>query len=200
MKRLISALLFSVLASSLSAQVNDYGQAYRAFWQNTDAEFKNPDTSPLPAQKIADFDSVPRYSYNPNYRVKAIWEPVANQKPFKIEASGSRRDTYQKVALIHFIINGDSLVLSAYQNLNLMRDSGYHDYIFVPFTDETNTVTTYGGGRYIDFSRPKGDAFILDFNLAYNPYCVYNHNYSCPIPPQENNLKIKIEAGARTEY
>ncbi|HMK06529.1 MAG TPA: DUF1684 domain-containing protein, partial [Flavobacterium sp.] len=56
---------------------------------------------------------------------------------------------------------------------------------------------TYIGGRYIDMRFPKGDTVLIDFNTAYNPYCAYNHKYSCPIVPLENDLKIEILAGVK---
>jgi hypothetical protein len=58
-------------------------------------------------------------------------------------------------------------------------------------------VNTYGGGRYVDTSIPKGSQIILDFNLAYNPYCAYSYRYSCPIPPEENTLSFPITAGEK---
>jgi uncharacterized protein (DUF1684 family) len=69
---------------------------------------------------------------------------------------------------------------------------------FLPFTDETNGMESYGGGRYIDLNVPKGNKLIIDFNSAYNPYCAYNDKYSCPIVPRENYLKTRIEAGVKT--
>lgn len=60
---------------------------------------------------------------------------------------------------------------------------------------QINLITTYGGGRFIDLEIPEGDTIVIDFNKAYNPYCAYNHNYSCPIPPVENDLKIAVTAG-----
>jgi uncharacterized protein len=66
--------------------------------------------------------------------------------------------------------------------------------IFVPFRDATSGKTTYGGGRYID-TRLANDAVELDFNRAYNPYCVWNFSFACPVPPEENRLNFAIEAG-----
>ncbi|MDQ3048969.1 MAG: DUF1684 domain-containing protein, partial [Bacteroidota bacterium] len=54
---------------------------------------------------------------------------------------------------------------------------------------------SYGGGRYMDLRIPKGKTITLDFNQAYNPYCAYSTGYSCPIPPKENFLDLKVEAG-----
>jgi uncharacterized protein (DUF1684 family) len=73
------------------------------------------------------------------------------------------------------------------------------DKLFLPFTDKTNGFETYGGGRYLDLDLEKDDQLIIDFNFAYNPFCAYNDNYTCPVPPAENQLDIEIKAGEK-EY
>lgn len=202
MKIIITGAITLFLSVALYAQTDDQGAEYREFWLKTEAEFKNPDESPLSAAERADFDSIPRYAYNPAYRVEAIWEERKLEKPFKIESTGPIRNTYQKVAVLHFAINGDSLQLSAYKNLQMARNPVYKNYIFIPFTDDSNGFETYGGGRYLDFTltEQNPEKVILDFNKTYNPYCAYNDGYSCPIPPRENNLKVKVLAGAKFEY
>lgn len=199
MKSVVIVVVLLLTATFVFAQVDDNGAEYREFWSKTEAEFKNQEESPLPKNEISDFDSIPKYLYDPKFRVEARWEERKYEKPFKIETSDSRKVMYQKVAVLHFKIGEDSLQLAAYQSLDLMRSPAYKDYIFLPYTDETNGFDTYGGGRYIDFEKPESDTstVILDFNMSYNPYCAYNDGYSCPIPPRENNLNIKIEAGAR---
>ena len=78
-----------------------------------------------------------------------------------------------------------------------MKREGYEDYLFLPFLDNTNGVTSYGGGRYIELRISKGDSIEIDFNSAYNPYCAYNEKYSCPIVPRENYLDIEVKAGVK---
>ena len=65
-----------------------------------------------------------------------------------------------------------------------------------PFLMPT-TTETYGGGRYIDLTIPEGDTLVIDFNKAYNPYCVYNKKYSCPLVPRQNYLRTKVRAGVK---
>jgi hypothetical protein len=79
--------------------------------------------------------------------------------------------------------------------LELSQDT---NALFIPFRDETCGKESYGGGRYIDCEIPaSGDKVMIDFNKAYNPYCAYNHSYSCVIPPEENRLTVRIEAGEK---
>jgi uncharacterized protein (DUF1684 family) len=79
--------------------------------------------------------------------------------------------------------------------LDLKAKPGYEDYLFLPFSDQTTGVTSYGGGRYLDVRIPQGDTILLDFNRAYNPYCAYNEKYSCPRIPPENHLEVAIPVG-----
>lgn len=79
-----------------------------------------------------------------------------------------------------------------------MQKEEYADYLFFPFTDETNGKETYGGGRYIDLRIPKeGDSLVIDFNMAYNPYCAYSWQYSCPLVPAENQMDVEVPVGIR---
>jgi uncharacterized protein (DUF1684 family) len=185
------------VAQMASAQTNSGQAAYDEFWKITDEEYKDPEESPLSDEDRLAFDSIARFSFDENYRVEAKWIPKKRQKPVKFQTSSDVVKTYQKVAIIEFVLEGDTLNLSAYQSLDLMRNPAYKDYIFVPFTDESSGIETYGGGRYLDFERPEEEIIILDFNQAYNPYCAYSDGYSCPIPPRENHLKVKILAGAK---
>jgi uncharacterized protein (DUF1684 family) len=69
--------------------------------------------------------------------------------------------------------------------------------LFVPFLDATSGTTTYGAGRYLDLDPEADGSYVLDFNLAYQPYCAYSAAYSCPLTPHENRLAVRIEAGER---
>ena len=87
--------------------------------------------------------------------------------------------------------------LNVYQSQELLKSAEYKDYLFIPFTDATSGNETYEGGRYIDLTIPTSDHALINFNKAYHPYCAYTDGYNCPVPPQENTLPIKIEAGVR---
>jgi uncharacterized protein (DUF1684 family) len=91
------------------------------------------------------------------------------------------------------------VALSVYRNTRLAKIPAYADYLFLPFTDETNGRETYGGGRYIDLREAdfKNGSITIDFNKAYNPYCAFAGGYSCPKPPDENQLAIAIPAGEK---
>lgn len=70
-------------------------------------------------------------------------------------------------------------------------------YILIPFRDATSGKETYGGGRYLDLEPDGGDVYVLDLNRAYHPYCTYDDQWSCTLPPPENRLPVRVEAGER---
>jgi uncharacterized protein len=97
---------------------------------------------------------------------------------------------------IEFTIDGERARLYAYK-FTEHRGTELDRYIFIPFKDATSGTETYGGGRYMDVTEDIPRVVLIDFNDAYNPYCVYNDNYSCPIPPKENHLAVAIRAGEK---
>jgi uncharacterized protein (DUF1684 family) len=114
-----------------------------------------------------------------------------------MKTSTARLPEYIKYGELHFVIAGRKCKLNVYQNVELSKKPGYEDYLFLPFSDLTCGKESYIGGRYIDMRFPKYDTVLIDFNTAYNPYCAYNHKYSCPIVPLENDLAIEILAGVK---
>jgi uncharacterized protein (DUF1684 family) len=114
-----------------------------------------------------------------------------------MKTTTDRLPEYSLYGKIEFKIKGKKLLLNVYQNVDLLKNPAFQKYLFIPFNDATNGLTTYDGGRFLDAEIPEGNSMVVDFNLAYNPYCAYNHKYSCPIPPEDNRLDIKIEAGEK---
>ena len=116
---------------------------------------------------------------------------------FAIQTSSGKERSYGRVGKLEFKIDGKNYVLMAYQAQKEIGNKEAGGHMFVPFTDETRGRESYGGGRYLDIGMPKGESITVDFNLAYNPYCAYNYKYSCPIPPRENHLPVRIAAGEK---
>ncbi|HFE65416.1 MAG TPA: DUF1684 domain-containing protein [Caldithrix sp.] len=79
----------------------------------------------------------------------------------------------------------------------LREDPEDQKYLFLGFTDKTSGTETYGAGRYIDLTENEQNHYVVDFNLAYNPYCAYNSRYTCAIPSEENHLPFPVRAGER---
>lgn len=168
-----------------------------AYQEELNREFADSASSPLTKEDRAEFTGLEFYPTDSSFRVVAVLERTPDARPFEMPTSTDRLPTYRKYAEAHFHLNGRPYSLSIYQNLGLMQNPAYKDYLFLPFTDLTNGFGTYGGGRYLNLRVPEGDSLIIDFNKAYNPYCAYNHKYSCPIPPKENHLDAEIRAGVK---
>lgn len=167
------------------------------FQKERNEEFKDPETSPLPDKYRKDFEELDFFQPDTNYIIKAKFIRTPEALPFLMSTTTERESKEVVFGVAHFTLNGLEHKLEVYQNEELMLQEKYRDYLFLPFTDETNGEETYGGGRYIDLSIPSGDTIIINFNEAYNPYCVYNKKYSCPIVPGVNALSIAIKAGMK---
>ncbi|MDZ4751337.1 MAG: DUF1684 domain-containing protein [Flavobacteriales bacterium] len=162
-----------------------------------DAEFSSTESSILTEDDLASFRGLDYFDIKPEFRVKARFKRIKNAKEFEMKTSTTRLPLYRPYGKIRFRFNGKKFELTIYQNMDLMKKPGYEDYLFLPFTDLTNSESTYGGGRYLDMRIGDLKNPIIDFNLCYNPYCAYNSKFSCPIPPYENNLDVSIEAGVK---
>ncbi len=128
-----------------------------------------------------------------NYRVNATVERIKKRNIVTLPNSNSGKETYQEYAWLNFTVNGER------QKLMVLKPYGFGalDVLFLAFTDETSADATYGGGRYMDIEIGKSNKVVLDFNLAYNPYCAYTDEYSCALPPRENHLSVAINAGEK---
>lgn len=159
--------------------------------------FKDPETSPLPDKYRKDFEGLDFYEPDTSYIVKARFERTPDAEPFYMPTTTDRKTKEVVYGIAHFNLNGAEHQLEIYQSLDLIDQEEYRDYLFLPFLDNTNGEETYGGGRYIDLAIPEGDTLVIDFNKAYNPYCVYNKKYSCPLVPRQNYLRTKVRAGVK---
>jgi len=172
-------------------KTEEAGRAAKDKWMAAGAD------SPLLPEKRAGFQGLSYYPVDPAFRVKANFENIVKGEEFVIQTSTEETRVYVKTGRLTFTLNGKKLTLMAYQDRSLLYAQGYGDKLFVPFADATSGRETYGGGRYLDLIRPGGNSVVIDFNLAYNPYCAYNPSYSCPIPPPENRLNVAITAGEK---
>ncbi|HEX8574753.1 MAG TPA: DUF1684 domain-containing protein [Flavobacterium sp.] len=168
-----------------------------SFQTKINAEFANRDISPLTTEDFKDFKNLKFYAIDSSFFVTARLVRTPDEKPFKMKTTTDRAPLYIKYGEVLFTLKGKQCKLNIYRNLELAKKEKYKAYLFLPFTDLTSGVDSYGGGRYIDLTMPKTDTIAIDFNTSYNPYCAYNHRYSCPIPPKENDLKVKVAAGVK---
>ncbi len=167
-------------------------------WQKEqNAMFKDASKSPLKDRDRQNFNGLDYFAFDSTYVVNADLKRTPNSKWFKMKRTLNETTDERVYGVLNFQLKGKAYTLNVYQGKELMTKEGFEDYLFLPFLDDTNGDTTYGGGRYIDLRIPEGNTIEIDFNKAYNPYCAYNEKFSCPIVPRENYLDIAVKAGVK---
>jgi len=160
------------------------------FRKAKDEFFKEHYQSPLDAQEKAAFSGLKYYPENPALVFDLELEKYSKPEQIIMPTSTGDQQEYWHSGQVHFAVQGQAATLQVYLPVN----GG--DY-FIPFVDATAPRETYGGGRYLEPEDLSDGHLHLDFNRAYNPYCAYNDRWSCPIPPRENRLAVRIEAGEK---
>lgn len=194
-------LLFLLLpVFFLSQKISQEESEIKRFQRELNAEYRNPKETPLRGDNFTNFKAHPFFPVNLKYKVVAEFTKTEDAQPFDLPTSSGKTKAYQEYGKAVFTLDGKPYTLTVYQSLDLIKQEKYRDYLFLPFRDTTNGKETYGGGKYMDLTIPKGDTIILDFNKSYQPYCAYNaYDYNCPIVPEENRLPVEIRAGVMYE-
>lgn len=137
---------------------------------------------------LEQFKGIGRFPVDPAYRVTADFKPAdAGHTIPIVNVLGQTIDT-KSPGTLYFSLNGQRV------SLDVIDDGGKE--LFIIFSDLTNTKETYGAGRYLYADPPGADGkVILDFNKAYNPPCAFTVFATCPIPPAQNRLDMRVEAG-----
>ncbi len=159
-----------------------------------DAFFKSDPKAPLLPEQQKEFKGLRYFTPTEDFFLDASFDQAETPDTIIMLTSKSNdKRRYLRYGFFTFTIGDSTYKLTAFKALGQATSA-----LFVPFGDATNGKTTYGAGRYLDIEEEIGaDEYILDFNAAYNPYCAYNHSYSCPLVPAENILKVSIKAGEK---
>lgn len=198
-KQIIFGCLFALLVFSCNRTKKGHFEEIKQFQYKLNTEFADIETTPLTKPSFNTFVTLDFFEINEKYKVVATFERTPNEPVFEMPTTTERLPLYKKFGIATFKLDGKKHTLHIFQNQELLTNPEYADYLFLPFFDKTNGISSYGGGRYVDMRIPEENAttIIIDFNKAYNPYCAYNEKYSCPIPPKENRLNIAIPAGVK---
>jgi uncharacterized protein (DUF1684 family) len=144
------------------------------------------------------FKGLNYFPIDADYRISAKLVPIESKKTVLLPTSDGKQKSYLEYAYAEFEMQS---VENKLLILEIMDMGPYRGTLFLSFADKTSAKETYGAGRYLDIKKTPGAASVtLDFNEAYNPYCAYNDNFSCPFPPPENILNIEIKAGEKTYH
>jgi hypothetical protein len=141
-----------------------------------------------PARKS--FAGIERFPVDPSWRVETRFEPYDPPKRIPVpNIIGGTFDEKCPGALV-FEHGGAALRIDA------VLEEG-SDELFLIFGDLTNGLETYGAGRFIYTPLPKDGRVTVDFNKAYNPPCAFTPYATCPLPPPQNRLAARVEAGEK---
>ncbi len=144
--------------------------------------------SPLTRAQKSEFTGLDYYPESPELRLELQVEQLDDQQEIKIQTSTGDTQTYERYGKLRFQAEGQKVELTLFNN--------HHGY-FLPFVDSLAGKETYPAGRYLEPVPLPDGRLLVDFNLAYNPYCAYNDAWSCPLTPFENRLKVPIRAGEK---
>ncbi|MCL4488986.1 MAG: DUF1684 domain-containing protein [Chloroflexi bacterium] len=160
------------------------------FRKAKDQFFKTSAQSPLAPEQKRDFAGLNYFDENPALRFELPLERYSDPERVAMQTSTGTTQDYDKIGQVRFEVSGEAAALQVYESVD--NPGSY----FVPFVDATAPAESYGAGRYLEPEETHADELLVDFNFAYNPYCAYvSEKWSCPLPPPENRLKVRIEAG-----
>ena len=196
-----NAILFFFLITACSISAQDaYTKGIMEYQYEQNLKFHDKEVSPLSAKDLKSFSALHFYKIDEKFKITA--KLVKEKEPiiFEMQTTTSRKPLYIKYGTLTFTIEGKEQTLPIYQNKDFDRAPQYKDYLFLPFTDKTSGIESYGGGRYLDVLTTDENAdgtITIDFNKSYNPYCAYSSRYSCPLTPKENTVSIALKAGIK---
>jgi uncharacterized protein (DUF1684 family) len=126
------------------------------------------------------------------WRFRARLDPYAPPRIVKITNAVNTVQDYTSPGALVFEHDGNTIRLDAFVEASDAKE------LLVMFSDETSGVETYGAGRQLYTGMPDSNGMVvLDFNLAYNWPCVFTEFATCPLPPPENQLPFRVEAGEK---
>ena len=173
-----------------------YAEKVHQFRDDHEQKLMRDNQGPLTEEQIGKLDYFPPDS---GFVVQADFIRTPNAESVKLTTFQGKELTYLPYGHLFLKMGGRRIKLTVYQNLVHARMPTHRDKLLLPFTDLTNGESTYGGGRYLDLSTTdiQDRKLTVDFNRAYNPFCAYDNKFVCPMPPRENHLPVKVEAGEK---
>ena len=162
----------------------------KEFRADKDAFYAHDHRSPLTPAPQRIFKALPYFSENNDLVIKSKIDRNVRPDVVRMETTKGTEQSDRRYGIVHFEVEGQPAEVTLYAS-----DSSRN--LFLPFRDATSGKETYGAGRYLDIEA-RGDEVVIDFNYAYNPYCAYNADWNCPLPPAENWIKVPIRAGELT--
>lgn len=199
-----SILLFLALClitSKLTAQTEKmYAEVLVNERSEKDKELRMRKTSPLQKEDRKHFDHLYYFDVDESWNLTAKFKKLDGKDTVDFATSAGKVKRFVRYAKLTFDKDGAHHSFFAYKRVYPAGFTPTHaPYLFIPFTDMTTGSECYGGGRYMDTEVPEEGVteLVLDFNRCYNPYCAYGDGFACPIPPKDNFLNLRVDAGEK---
>lgn len=144
--------------------------------------------SPLPEEHLAVFTGLAYFPPDPDWRLTGLFRAEPPRKVDIVSSAGTE-SPYTRLGTVQIEIDGLAHEL-------VVLDDGDGN-AFIPFRDLTCGVESYDGGRYVSVAVESDGSATVDFNLSRNPWCVYDEEFVCPLPPRENTIQSRVTAGEK---
>jgi len=158
-----------------------------------DRFFRDNPQSPIPFREREKFERLNYHPLDSEYRFELILHEHAEKRTVRVEATHSGQRDFLRWGEFRFKIGDEECTLQAY------KSNPREERLFIPFKDATSGSETGDIGRYLDLEPEihltSEGRWVLDFNEAYNPWCEYSENYTCPFTPPENRVGPPVRAG-----
>lgn len=165
--------------------IPDYEADLERWRSERDEFFKHHYATPLADDVIASFGGISYYPPDIAWRFEVAME--TENAPVDIESSTGASSRYPGAGMVEIPFDQGPV------QMTVLR--GEEDEMYIPFRDLTSGVSTYGAGRYVGVEQAADGGLVVDFNKATNPYCAYDEDFSCPLPPPGNALPFPVTAG-----
>jgi hypothetical protein len=146
----------------------------------------------LESPLVSEITEIPSFQIDLKWRIPAKFEKFSSTKDIAIPNVLGEIEYEKSYGELKFTIDGVEYSL-------LPLGEGIESNFFVIFGDGTSAEETYGAGRFLSVEKPDKDGnTFIDFNKATNPPCAFTDFATCPLPPKENILNVRILAGEKT--
>jgi len=144
--------MLAIIAGFISCnpQKEEFVKEVKQFQYELNVHYSDKKESPLTAEDLKDFKSLEFFEINENFKVTAKFEETPDTDIFEMATTTDRKPLYRIYGVATFELEGEEYKLNLYQNQQFMNSLEYGNSLFLPYTDLTNSVSSYGGGRYID--------------------------------------------------
>ena len=192
---IFSIVLLVSCGENYAPEQKEYIASIEKQRQEKDEYMKNNPNSPFNFKGKVEYHPLKYFDVNPKFIFKSKLFEYPTKDTVTIFGTKGEERKVIRFGYIKFEYDEKTYRLNVYQG----NSKSGNEYFMIWFTDLTTGNETYGVGRYLDFelNEDKDFVYTIDFNLAYNPYCAYNPDYTCAIPSKEDFLDLRIEAGEK---